>query len=121
LRGDPSHWKWQCPRRKGSASTSSAHGQTANINGVSHKCGSSETYLMIHINGKIVPAMVDSGCERSVVPRRYVPKVDLQPTNTRLYAVNGNSIPVLSRMKLLSMISLCRLKCLLVTVWLSFC
>jgi hypothetical protein len=44
--GDPSHWKRQCPRREGSASTSSAHGQTVTINDVSDKCGSSETYLM---------------------------------------------------------------------------
>jgi transposase InsO family protein len=29
-----------------------------------------------------------------------VPKVDLEPTNTRLYAANGNSIPVLGRMNL---------------------
>jgi predicted aspartyl protease len=55
---------------------------------------------MININGKIVPAMVDSGCERSVVPMRYVSKVDLEPTNTRLYALNGNSILVLGRMNL---------------------
>jgi hypothetical protein len=95
LCGDPLHWKRKSPRREGSASTSAAHGQAATINGVSDKCGSSEIYLMININGKIVPAMVDSGCERGVVPRQYVPKVDLESTNTRLYAVNGNSKPVL--------------------------
>jgi hypothetical protein len=67
-------------------------GQGAFINGVSDKCHMSEMYLVINVAGKLLHAMVDSGCERSVIPRKYVPKAHLEPTGTQLFAANGNHL-----------------------------
>jgi hypothetical protein len=100
LCGDPSHWKRQCPRMIEKQATSMLPSQGAFINGVSDKCHMSETYLIINVAGKLLHAMVDSGCERSVIPRKYVPKAHLEPTGTQLFAANGNQIPVLGRMNL---------------------
>jgi hypothetical protein len=59
-----------------------------------------ETSSIINVAGKLLHAVVYSGCERSVIHRKYVPKAHLQQTGTQLFAANGKQIPVLGRMNL---------------------
>ena len=44
--------------------------------------------------------MVDTGCERSLVPQKYVPNAVLTPTNIVVCAVNGTRIPILGSVRL---------------------
>jgi hypothetical protein len=60
----------------------------------------SETYIEIDVNGKKAQCLPDSGCDRSVVPRKLVKTAVLTPTAAELYAANGTKIPVLGSMKL---------------------
>ena len=61
---------------------------------------SSETYLDISVNGKICPGLVDTGSDKSLIPRRLVPRSDLTPADIKLWAANGTEIVVLGSMYL---------------------
>jgi hypothetical protein len=70
--------------------------------GVSHSNSHvlSETYIDLEINGVKCHALVDSGCHKSLIPRRMVPTAILDPTDVELYAANNMKIPVLGCMRL---------------------
>ena len=51
--------------------------------------------MEIEVKGVKVQALIDSGCEKSVVPWRIVRTAELLPTSTKLYAANGTEIRVL--------------------------
>ena len=72
----------------------------AHVGVVSGPRQTSETYIDINIRGNIIPALLDTGCDHSVVPRRCVPNVALQSTTMELWAGNGTKISVLGSMKL---------------------
>ena len=40
-------------------------------------------------------ALLDSGCEQSVIGRNLIRKVSLKPRNKKLYTADGTSIPLL--------------------------
>ncbi len=56
--------------------------------------------MEIDVKGVKCQALIDTGCEKSVVPRRMVRSATLLPTSTRLYAANGMEIHVLGWMRL---------------------
>jgi len=59
------------------------------------------TYLMVYWKGKQYNALLDSGCEVSVVGRRLLPKnIELSPPETDLFAANRTKIPLLGRMRM---------------------
>ena len=75
------HWKAECPERQRRA------------HGVSTQSGT-RTYLRIVVAGRASVCLLDTGCERSMLPRRYVPYTELAPTDVKVFAANGTKIPV---------------------------
>jgi len=54
------------------------------------------TYLTVHWRGKQYNALLDTGCERSVVGKRLLPSgMELSPPSTDLYATNRTKIPLI--------------------------
>jgi transposase InsO family protein len=62
--------------------------------------GPSETYIDIDVCGTRCHCLLDTGCERSLVPRKLVPTVNLRPTDVKVYAANDTEIPLLGSMQL---------------------
>jgi len=54
------------------------------------------TYLTVHWRGKQYNALLDTGCERSVVGKRLLPSgMQLSPPTNDLYATNRTKIPLI--------------------------
>jgi len=53
------------------------------------------TYLNITVAGRNSTCLLDTGCDLSMLPRRFVPTTPLAPTSIRMYAANGQKIPVM--------------------------
>ena len=54
-----------------------------------------EAYLEVQLGSQKVLALLDSGCEQSVVGRTLIRKVPLEPTNEKLSTADGTDIPLL--------------------------
>jgi transposase InsO family protein len=67
---------------------------------VSIPLSNSETYLEVDLRGVKLQCLIDSGCERSCIPRRIVPRAILKPTTLTLTAANNSDIPVLGSIRL---------------------
>ena len=52
-------------------------------------------YVTAEVNGKPVRCLLDSGCERSVIPADLAPKSELSSSQYSLYAANKASLDVL--------------------------
>jgi hypothetical protein len=106
--GDPSHWTRTCPFRQSQPEVLDGK---VNVNGADQQnsdkstCGAINTrsksqllveiYLAINIDGKRVPALLDTGCERSVCGISQLPPgVVIRENDIKLYAANGSSIDV---------------------------
>jgi hypothetical protein len=57
-------------------------------------------YMDVQINGVTAQCLVDSGCGRSIIPRRMVSTAGLFSTVVKLTAANGADLNVLGRMRL---------------------
>jgi predicted aspartyl protease len=71
---------------------------TAHVMGAVSPAGESEAYLEVTIRqkgGKVlnVAAILDSGCNMSVIPAKYC-RNTVRPADIKLYAANGTEIPV---------------------------
>jgi len=99
--GQKGHWQRSpdCPLY-----ASSGGNPVNNVNqcgGVSSSIVYSETYLDFIVDGGIKgQALVDSGCDKSLIPRRMVPHAVLSPSDMELYAANGTKISVIGCMRL---------------------
>ena len=62
--------------------------------------GRSETYVDIVIKGRSIPALLDSGCERSVCPYRLCRNIKVTPVKVELYAANSTPIDVVGTARL---------------------
>jgi hypothetical protein len=51
-----------------------------------------ETYITVKVNGTDRCALLDTGCSRSCIARKFVPRVPLEPSDEQLYAANGTTI-----------------------------
>jgi len=51
-------------------------------------------YLKAYLGKRVVNFLVDTGCERSVTPRRLIGDATLEPAECRLFAANGTVINV---------------------------
>ena len=80
--GQPGHYRRNCPAR-----VSRANGATVGKFG-------RETYLQIAVAGRKAVCLLDTGCERSMLPKKFVPKVSLKPVEIDVYAANGAKIPI---------------------------
>ena len=95
---DPTHWIRDCPRRRPSIVEEQPASRTQ-INTLSSR-RAADVYLHANVYGKRGHCLLDTGCETSVIGRRMIPDLDLQPTTQRLYAANGTEIPLLGQVKI---------------------
>ena len=51
-------------------------------------------YLLVHFGGKVIPALLDTGAEMSVVGTCLLPDAQIAPTQLKLHAANGTTIPL---------------------------
>src|SRR5208282_6199455 len=77
----PGHWARECPNGNGQPG-SGGSSQSAPVREVYSRY-SSETYLDISVYGKTCPGLVDTGSDRSLIPRRLVPRAHLTPADTK--------------------------------------
>ena len=68
---------------------------TVHANGATVGRLGNETYLQISVNGCEVSCLLDTGCEKSMLPRRLIPNTPLQPVDISVDAANGIKIPIL--------------------------
>ena len=60
----------------------------------------SSVYVAFNVCGTSYNCLLDTGCERSLVPRKLVPNATLKPTDTNVYAANNTKIPILGSVRL---------------------
>jgi len=94
---DTTHWARNCPHRKryGGREPRVNQQSTSNLNAMTASNRAADVYLRFVIGKKRGSCLLDTGCETSVIGRRLVPDLVLQPTSQRLYAANGTDIPLL--------------------------
>ena len=89
------HWQNQRPQRgtviQGPPEATS---DQANVGIVSATLPKSESYLDIDVNCKAGHCLVDTGCDKSVIPR-----AKLRETSLQLFAANGTDIKVLGAVR----------------------
>jgi predicted aspartyl protease len=95
--GQKGHWQRSpsCPMRD--ATQGHVNSSQADIRGVSCNYICSETYLNFVMDGVAGQVLVDSGCDKSVIPRRMVSTVILSPADVQMYAANCTNIVVLGK------------------------
>lgn len=86
--GETGHFWRNCPMH------------TAQANGATVGRFGNETYLQISVNGRKASCLLDTGCEKSMLPRRLIPNTPLQPVDISVYAANGIKIPILGSVRL---------------------
>ena len=59
----------------------------------------SESCLDIDGNGSTGHCLVDTGCDKSVIPLPFIPRAKLRQTSLRLFAANGTEIKVLGAVR----------------------
>jgi len=101
------HWAMECPYRPYSRGGTADDGQGDNqafvngVHGVYQQQQSSETYIDAIFQGHVsVSLLVDTGSERSIVPKRVVATTNLLPVTIELFAANGNKLNVLGSTRL---------------------
>ena len=85
------HWGKECPT-KGAAQPNGQPEVAANTREVHSTSVSSDSYVEISIKGKRCNALIDTGSDRSLIPRRLVASVPLEKSDIKLYAANGTEI-----------------------------
>ena len=105
--GQEGHWARSCPQahagsdvhsqvRPGRNSTGAARVQTL----ADSKKGAA-VYMPVRLFGRGMLALLDSGCDTSVVGRRNLPaEMEIQSTRRTLFAANGSQIPLLGEVTL---------------------
>ena len=88
------HWGNECPTK------GAQQGHVASTREVRSVVKSSDSYVEILLRGRKLNALLDTGSERSLIPRRMVASVPLKPSNVKLYAANGTEIANLGTMVL---------------------
>ena len=96
--GEMGHWWRNCPRRGPQPMPSTGGASQVGVVGQSPQVGSGKAggavYLPIEYQGRQFKALLDTGCERSVVGSRAIPGLPVEPGTHPLYAANGTRIPV---------------------------
>jgi predicted aspartyl protease len=96
--GDPTHWRKDCPvcgndRRR----RTSQQGQVV-VN--SNLEQTAEIFVRTEIFERNVMAILDTGCEMSIIISLLMDSTPLEETNLKLYAANGTDIPLLKTVKI---------------------
>jgi len=107
--GVEGHWARSCPqKRRGNSGMTPAvpedkksAQQEPKVQVVGEKDRKKITYLIIDYKGKKISALLDTGCEVSIVGRRILPAdVELLPPTRQLFAANRTRIPLLGSMNM---------------------
>ena len=70
-----------------------------------------EAYLEIFMGSQKTLALLDSGCEQSVIGRNLIRKIPLKPTNEKLCTADGTDIPLLGETTIELSVSGFRTRC----------
>ena len=70
-----------------------------------------EAYLEVKLGTKLILALLDSGCEQSVIGRNLIKKVPLNPTSEKLSTADGADIPLLGETTIEFTVSDCSTNC----------
>ena len=62
--------------------------------------GVSEAYLEVRLYSKMIYALLDTGCENTVIGKRLLTNVELQPTTQKLFNASGNEMKLLGEVDL---------------------
>ena len=62
--------------------------------------GVSEAYLEVRLHSKMIYALLDTGCENTVIGRRLLTNVELQPTTQKLFNASGTEMKLLGEVEL---------------------
>ena len=54
-----------------------------------------KAYLEVQLGTKKILALLDSGCEQSVIGRNLIRKIPLEPTREKLSTADGTDVPLL--------------------------
>ena len=109
----PGHWRAECPvpgyqLPQGNdyyvaADTELMNGPQAampsNVQMMAGR-GRSETYVDLIVKGRTVPALLDSGCEKSVCPLKLCKNAKISGTRMELYAANSAPIKIVGATRL---------------------
>ena len=107
--GKQGHWQRECPYEKrentsnqpGNGNQQPQQQHEPRVQLIDDKTRKKTTYLMVCWRGKQYNALLDTGCEVSVVGRRLLPKnIELSPPETDLFTANCTKIPLLGRMNM---------------------
>jgi len=75
-------------------SSTSSSGETSKTGSDDKDFAASKLYLPMRIGGKNYGALLDTGCEVTVIPTKLVRRRQLQYTTRTLIAANGTQIPI---------------------------
>lgn len=90
--GKKGHWWRTCPPRRSQPPPNAGASNHVGVVGLGKPGGS--VYLPIVCQGRQYKALLDTGCERSVVGARAIPGLLVESGAHPLYAANGTRIPV---------------------------
>ena len=85
------HWQRDCPVRKNKPKDEVSLGVKPVLT-VSANMSPTKIYVTAEVNGEPIRCLLDSGCERSVIPADLAPKSELSPSPYSLYAANKASL-----------------------------
>jgi len=104
------HWTNECPAvgcsfpsdsgySVGSNNESQGHPPDTNVYGANHiqlmsDDNRSEVYIDAKVRGRTLPALLDSGCEKSICALRLCKNARITPVRTEFYAANSTPISV---------------------------
>jgi hypothetical protein len=85
-------------RRKDGRRRTSQQGKVAVI---SNPEQTAEIFFRTKILGRNVMAILDTGCEMSIISRRLMDSKPMEESNLKLYAANGTDIPLQGRWEMM--------------------
>ena len=103
------HWVENCPKSRQRYWTADVSERRFNVDDraetqvlnspAKNECRS-EAYLEIRLRTRKMCALLDTGCDHSVIGHSIIPNAILQPTNERLYTADGTELPLLGEIRL---------------------
>jgi predicted aspartyl protease len=96
--GDPTHWRRDCPvRGNDRRRRTSQQGQVVVISNLEQ---TAEIFVRTEIFERNIMAILDTGCEMSIIITILMDSTPLEETNLKLYAANGTDIALLETVKI---------------------
>ena len=100
--GQEGHWARSCPQARTRQEVHSQDGPgqdslgAAMLQTLADRKNGAAVYMPLRLFGRKTLALLDSGCDTSVVGRRHLPaEIEIRPTRRTLFAANGSRIPLL--------------------------